>query len=92
MRAKEHSPMSLFSAIAPEVQRLKAAFAGKAASDAQTQQLEAELASTKAELSLAQASLATAEATEADLTAKLKAANDALAAAVPQAAEPAPAA
>ena len=85
--------MSLFSTIVPEVERLesyidgiKAAFSGKSADDTKTQQLEAELASTKAELSLAQESLATAEATEAELTAKLKAANDALAAVIPPAA------
>ncbi len=75
--------MSIFDAIAPEVHRLEAylegikgIFANKVALETENQQL-------KAELSLAQGALAAAEADEADLTAKLKAANDALAAMQP---------
>lgn len=78
--------MSLFASLPSEVQRLesyidgiKAAFAGKAAVDAKTQQLEANLASTQAELAIAQDALTKAEASEADLTARLKTANDTIA-------------
>lgn len=75
--------------IAANVQKVAAELANATATANQMTQLQAELSTANASLAQAQADLASSQSAVGDLTAKLKAADDALAAALPA---PAPAA
>ncbi|RTL63541.1 MAG: hypothetical protein EKK41_23170 [Hyphomicrobiales bacterium] len=95
---RRNNPMSAvdFSALSAEidniaanVQKVAAELANATATANQVTQLQAELSTANASLAQAQADLASSQSAVGDLTAKLKAADDALAAALPA---PAPAA
>lgn len=75
--------------IAANIRQAVAEIAAASNNATQVTQLQAELSTVNASLTQAQADLATSQSTVADLTAKLKAADDALAAALSQPAAPA---